>query len=80
MNGVKHYVKYSMNECINNLKKIVYLRNNDIYIYMKLDVRDVANVPDVLSVLNVRNILKLFAKTTKPNFGRRPAANLFCLD
>ena len=33
MNGVKHYVKYSMNECINNLKKTVYLRSNDIYIW-----------------------------------------------
>ena len=34
MNVVKYDVKYSMNECINN-KKIVYLRNNDIYIYEK---------------------------------------------
>ena len=34
MNGVKHYVKYSMKECINSEKKeAVYLRNKDIYIY-----------------------------------------------
>ena len=33
MNGVKHYVKYSMNEYINSKKKAVYLRSNDIYIY-----------------------------------------------
>ena len=32
MNGVKEYVKYSMNECINNLKKLL-ICEIAIYIY-----------------------------------------------
>ena len=34
MNKIKHYIKYSMNESINNLKKIVYQRYKNI-IYEK---------------------------------------------
>ena len=32
INGVKHYVKYSMNECINNKKKL-FICEVTIYIY-----------------------------------------------
>ena len=59
MNGVKHYFKYSMNECINNLKKL-FICEVTMYIY-ETGRLGRANVPNVLNVLN---FLKTFAKTT----------------
>ena len=44
---------------------------------MKWDVGDVANVPNVLNILNVP---KRLPRLPSSNFGRRPAANLPCLD
>ena len=47
MNGVKHYVKYLVNECINRKKKLficeitIYIY---IYIYMKCNVKNVRHV------------------------------------
>ena len=67
-----------MNEYINIKKKKLFICEITIYIYemgrlgrLKRPGRN--NVPDVLNVLHV---LKTFAKTAKPNFGARPAANL----
>ena len=44
MNGVKHYVKFSMNECINNLKKNCLFANKR-YIHINWDVRNVGTLP-----------------------------------
>ena len=45
MNGVKHYVKYSVNKYINNLKKKLFICEVAIYIYIKWDVRNVGTSP-----------------------------------
>ena len=82
MNGVKHYVKYSiMNVLTAKEKSCLFAKER--YIYMRWDVwdvwdvRDVVNVPEILNVLNVPERLP---KLPSSNFGRRPAANLPCLN
>ena len=77
INGVKHYVKYSMNEYINIKTKPGYLRSNDIYIYKMglVKRRDVANVPNVptfqkvlpnLTVCTSRDVAKTSFWHTSP--------------
>ena len=64
VNGFKHYVTYSKNECINSKKKAVYLRRSDIYIDKighlgHSETSETLNVPDVP---NNSYILKTFVK------------------
>ena len=66
MNVVKHYVEYSMNECINDYCLFVKER----HIYMKWDVRNVWNVRDVQRPQRFERFehLGTFAQIAKPNW------------
>ena len=52
MNGVKNYVKYSVNECINNLREKLFICEGATYIYEVGRLKRWGR-PDVPNVLNV---------------------------